>query len=109
MTRTLTLKITRWNVFKFGNNQRDMIRASRDAVTAPTDGPNQSVAANTNGSETDNRATSTGILTVKDPVSTVRAASASQAGDGGRRNRSSNAHPRTHTTRKGIILKYARP
>ena len=83
MTRTLTLKATRSRVLRLGISHSDMISASSAAVTAPTEGPNQSVAAKTNGSETDNRATNPGILTVKDPVRTVSAASANQADDGG--------------------------
>src|SRR6185503_6340749 len=83
ITRTLTLKATRSTVLRLGISHKDMISASSAAVTAPTGGPNQRVAANTNGSETDNLATNPGILTVKDPVRTVSAANANQADGGG--------------------------
>ena len=68
-----------------------MMSASNAAVTAPTDGPNHSVAAKTNGSETDNLATRPGIFTVNDPVRIVRAARAIHDESGGCKNRSIRA------------------
>ena len=47
--------------FSPGISQSDMIRASNAAVTAPTEEPNQRVAAKTNGSETESRATTQGF------------------------------------------------
>src|SRR5687767_3556937 len=105
ITSTLTLKLMRSIVLRLGMSHRDMISASRAAVTAPTDGPNHNVAANRNGSETDKRATNPGIFTVKDPVRTVRAARANHADEGGVRNRSRRAQPRTHTPARGMSLK----
>src|SRR5688572_21658817 len=105
ITSTLTLKLTRSIVLRLGISQRDMMSASKAAVTAPTEGPNHKVAANTNGSDTDRRATKPGIFTVKDPVRIVNAASASHAGEGGVKNRSRRAHPKTHTPARGMSLK----
>src|ERR671912_2043652 len=105
ITRTLTLKLTRSSVLRLGMSHSDIISASNAAVTAPTDGPNHNVAANTKGSETDKRATSPGIFTVNDPVRTVKAARASHAGEGGVKNRSRRAHPKTHTPARGMSLK----
>src|SRR5690242_6859407 len=95
ITRTLTLKMTRLKVLILGTNHNEMISASRDAVTAPTEGPNHKVAANKNGSETEIRATMPGIFTVKEPVKTVSAAKANQAGDGGWNTRSRIAQSST--------------
>ena len=92
ITRTLTLNDSLWRVFSPGISQSDMISASRAAVTAPTEGPNQRVAAKTNGSETESRATSPGILTVNDPVKIVSVASAHQDEFGGCKKRSVSAH-----------------
>src|SRR5215510_3811764 len=108
ITSTLTLKTTRFNVLMLGTNQNEMISASSEAVTAPTEGPNQSVAAKTKGSETEIRATMPGTFTVKEPVNTVRVARSNQAGDGGWKTRSRIAQTSTHTPAAGMALKYVR-
>ena len=88
-----------------GSSHREMIKASREAVTAPTEGPNHSVAAKTNGSETEIRATIPGTFTVKEPVKTVSAASANQAGEGGLNTRSRIAQRRTQPPIVGMTLR----
>ena len=86
-----------------------MMSASNAAVTAPTDGPNHSVAAKTNGSETDNLATRPGIFTVNDPVRIVRAARAIHDESGGCKNRSIKAQASTALPTHGTDVRYTRP
>ena len=60
-----------------------MTSASRTTVSVPADGPNISADANTNVSETENRADSEGTLTVNEPVNRVSIARVSHSNSGG--------------------------
>src|SRR4051794_8527290 len=64
-------------------SQNEMTRASRTTVSVPADGPNISADANTNVSETENRAESDGTLTVKEPVKSVNTARVNHSNSGG--------------------------
>ena len=68
------LKRTRWTGCPFGVIHRRMIRHSRSTVIAPAEDPNIRTDAKTKVSETERWAETEGILTVKDPVKSVRIA-----------------------------------
>ena len=64
-------------------SQKEMTNASRTTVSVPADGPNISADANTNVSETENRADNEGTLTVNEPVNRVSTARVNHSNPGG--------------------------
>src|SRR5476649_1577144 len=78
-------------------DQNNMTTASRTTVMVPADGPNSSTDVKTNVSETESLAEIAGTFTVKDPVSSVRAASMNHSAPGGF---ADNRQSESQTTRK---------
>jgi len=84
-------------------------RESMAVMTVATDGPKSNTDANTKASETEMRASRLGILTVKEPVRSVKAANTTQSPQVGRSITFRSASTAMLDPARITALRYSRP